>query len=67
MTESVAVSAIDWLLDSDESGIAVQAKHDVLDEQSPEDTARVMEGPKVRALIAGQQADAGFGTHAYAK
>jgi hypothetical protein len=64
---SVTVSAIDWLLESDEPGIVAQAKRDLLDEQAPAEAARVLEGPKVRALLAGQQADGGFGSHVYAK
>ena len=64
---SIAVSAVDWLLESDEPGIVAQAKRDLLDEQAPAEAARVLEGPKVRALLAGQQADGGFGTHVYAK
>jgi hypothetical protein len=61
------VSAIDWLLESDEPGIVVQTKRDLLDEPEPGEAARVMEGPKVRALLAGQRADGGFGNHVYAK
>ena len=64
---SVTVSAVDWLLESDEPGIVAQAKRDLLDEQAPPEAARVLEGPKVRALLAGQQADGGFGTNVYAK
>ena len=64
---SVTVSAVDWLLASDEPGIVAQAKRDLLDEHAPVEAARVLEGPKVRTLLAGQQADGGFGTHVYAK
>jgi hypothetical protein len=64
---SVTVSAVDWLLASDEPGIVAQSKRDLLDEQAPVEDARVLEGPKVRTLLAGQQADGGFGTHVYAK
>jgi len=64
---SVTVSAVDWLLASDEPGIVAQAKRDLLDEQLPVEAARMLEGPKARALLAGQQADGGFGGHAYAK
>ena len=63
----VTVSAVDWLLESDEPGIVAQAKRDLLDEQAPAEAARVLEGPKVCTLLAGQQADGGFGTHVYAK
>ena len=64
---SVTLSAVDWLLGSDEPGIVAQAKRDLLDERAPAEAAQVLEGPKVRALLAGQRADGGFGTHAYAK
>jgi hypothetical protein len=64
---SVTVSAVDWLLESDEPGIVAQAKRDLLDEEASVETARILDGPKVRALLAGQQADGGFGTHVYAK
>ena len=64
---SIAVSAVDWLLESDEPGIVMQAKRDLLDERLPAESARVLDGPKVRALLAGQQADGGFGSHVYAK
>jgi hypothetical protein len=59
--------AIAWLLASDEPGIVAQAKRDLLDVEDPPEAARVLEGPKVRALLAGQQADGGFGGHAYHK
>ena len=60
-------SAVDWLLASDEPGIVAQARRDLLDEQEPPEAARVLEGPKVRTLLAGQQGDGGFGTNVYAK
>ena len=65
---SVALSsAVDWLLESDEPGIVAQAKRDLLDEQAPAEAAHVLDGPKVRALLSGQQADGGFGVGVYAK
>jgi hypothetical protein len=64
---SVTVSAVDWLLESDEPGIVAQAKRDLLDEPAPAEAARALEGPKVRTLLAGQQADGGFGNNVYAK
>jgi hypothetical protein len=63
----VTVSAVDWLLQSDEPGIVAQAKRDLLDERTPAEAARILEGPKVRALLADQQADGAFGTNVYAK
>ena len=64
---SVTASAVDWLLASDEPGIVAQAKRDLLDEHAPVEAADVLDGPKVRALLAGQQADGGFGVNVYAK
>ena len=64
---TVTASALDWLLDSDEPGIVFQAKRDLLGEADPPEAARVLEGPKVRALLAGQQPDGGFGVNVYAK
>jgi hypothetical protein len=61
------VFAVDWLLASDEPGIVAQAKRDLLDEPAPPEAGRVLEGPKVRSLLAGQRADGGFGTNVYAK
>jgi hypothetical protein len=63
----VTVSAVDWLLESDEPGIVAQAKRDLRGEQAPADGTRVLEGPRVRELLAGQRADGGFGTNVYAK
>ena len=64
---TVTASALDWLLDSDEPGIVFQAKRDLLGEADPPEAAHVLEGPKVRALLAGQQPDGGFGVNVYAK
>jgi hypothetical protein len=61
------VSAVEWLLESDEPGIVFQAKRDLLGEQSPPEAARVLDGPLVRGLLAGQQADGGFGVNVYSK
>jgi len=64
---TVAVSAVEWLLESGEPGIVAQAKRDLLGEAAPAEAARVLEGPKVRALLAGQQPDGGFGVNVYGK
>jgi hypothetical protein len=64
---SATVTAVDWLLASDEPGIVAQAKRDLLDEPAPAGASRVLEGPRVRALLAGQQPDGGFGVNVYAK
>jgi hypothetical protein len=62
---TVAVSAVDWLLESDEPGIVAQARRDLLDAPDPEAEARVLEGLKVRSLLAGQRPDGGFGVNVY--
>ena len=64
---SAVVSAVGWLLESDEPGIVAQAKRDLLDEPAPAEAGWVLEGPKVRTLLSGQRADGGFGSHAYEK
>jgi hypothetical protein len=64
---TVTASAVDRLLDSGEPGIVFQAKRDLLDEEEPPEAAHVLEGPRVRALLAGQQPDGGFGVNVYGK
>jgi hypothetical protein len=64
---TVTASALDWLLDSDEPGIVFQAKRDLLGQADPPEAECVLEGPKVRALLEGQQPDGGFGVNVYAK
>ena len=60
-------SAIDWLLESDEPGVVCAGEARPARRGRPAEAARVLEGPKVRALLAGQQADGGFGVNVYAK
>ncbi|HWH36281.1 MAG TPA: hypothetical protein VNT28_00715 [Candidatus Limnocylindrales bacterium] len=59
--------AIDWLRASKEPGIHYQARRELLDEEAADDAAAVLEGPLVRALLANQQPDGGFGNHPYQK
>lgn len=63
--------ATHWLLESDEPGIRLQARRDLLGEDSARGEATagpaVLEGPRITALLTGQQADGGFGVHAYQK
>lgn len=66
-TATATEQALDWLLQSSEPGIVFQAKRDLLDESEPPEAERVLEGPLVRALLAGQQPDGSFGVHVYAK
>jgi hypothetical protein len=60
-------AAVDWLLASDEPGIVLQTKRDLLGDEDPPERSRVLDGPKVRTLLAGQQTDGGFGVNVYAK
>jgi hypothetical protein len=59
--------ALAWLLGSDEPSIRHQARRDLLGEEDPGDRAQTLDGPIVQALLAGQQADGGFGVHPYHK
>lgn len=59
--------AVAWLLASNEPAIRGMARRDLLDEPDPPDLRRVLEGPIVRALLAGQEPDGGFGVHPYRK
>jgi hypothetical protein len=59
--------AVEWLLESDEPAIRYLTRRDVLGEDPSDDEARILDGPKVRALLAGQQPDGGFGGHPYRK
>ena len=61
------MSAIDWLLASKEPGVVLQVKRDLLGEQAPPEAARVLDGPWIRALLAGQRARGGFGVNVYGK
>ncbi|MDP7533515.1 MAG: hypothetical protein QGI88_07070 [SAR202 cluster bacterium] len=64
--------ALKWLLESDEPAIRHAVLVDLLDEQRESGHAKFVErqiasGPKVTALLTGQQADGGFGVLAYSK
>ncbi len=58
-------AAVDWLVGSDEHGIRLQARRDLLGEGDADED--ILAGPKVQALLAGQQPDDGFGVHPYRK
>lgn len=62
-----ATAATTWLLDSDEPAVAYLARRDVLGEPVPHPDAAIMRGAKVRALLADQRPDGGFGVHPYRK
>ena len=65
--ETETKAALEWLTSSDEPGIRYQTRRDLLDEDDPGDAADILDGPRVRALLAGQEPDGGFGGHPYAK
>ncbi len=60
-------SAVDWLLASKEPAIRRLVMTDVLGEKVRTGDDEVLGGPIVRALLAGQQEDGGFGGHPYKK
>jgi hypothetical protein len=59
--------AVEWLLGSDEPAVRYLTRRDVLGEPVEADAEEILAGPKVRALLAGQQPDGGFGAHPYTK
>src|SRR4029450_2116334 len=64
-------AAVAWLLSSDEPAIRYLTRRELLDHRdgaaSGVEAAQILEGPKARALLAGQQSDGGFGAHPYRK
>jgi hypothetical protein len=60
-------AAVDWLLQSDEPAVRLMARRDLLAEQVTADPVEILAGPRVTALLAGQQADGGFGVGYYSK
>jgi hypothetical protein len=64
-------AALAWLCSSDEPAIRYLTRRDVLGDRdgaaAAADAAQLLEGPKTRALLAGQQPDGGFGVHPYRK
>src|SRR4029450_4414081 len=62
-------AAVAWLLSSDEPAIRYLTRRELLDDRdgaaSGVEAAQILEGPKARALLAGQQSDGGFGAHPY--
>jgi hypothetical protein len=64
-------AALAWLLSSDEPAVRYLTRRDLLDDRdgagAAADAAQILQGPKVRALLAGQQPDGGFGVHPYSK
>lgn len=66
LVDDLSGAAVDWLLSSDEPAIRRLARRDLLDDRRA-DEEPAMDGPKVRALLTGQQEDGGFGVHPYRK
>ena len=60
-------AAVDWLLGSSEPAIRGMARRDLLGKDDPPDLRRVMDGPLVRGLLAGQTPTGDFGNRPYRK
>ncbi|GAB3433770.1 prenyltransferase/squalene oxidase repeat-containing protein [Flindersiella endophytica] len=54
--------AVEWLLTSDEPAVRYVTRRDLLAECAEADAGRILDGPKVSALLAGQRPDGGYGT-----
>jgi hypothetical protein len=69
--DAPTAAAVAWLLSCDEPAVRYLTRRDVLDDRdgaaAGADAAQLLEGPKTRALLAGQQPDGGFGVHPYSK
>jgi hypothetical protein len=59
--------AVEWLLASSEPAVRYLTRRDVLGKDVDPDADAILAGPKVRALLAGQRRDGGFGVHPYKK
>jgi hypothetical protein len=64
-------AAVAWLLSCDEPAVRYLTRQGLLGDRdgpaSAVDAAQILEGPKARALLGGQQPDGGFGAHPYRK
>ncbi len=65
-------AAVRWLLEAGDPSIEFLTRTEVLGQSRSSAAARaarraIPDGPKVRALLAGQEADGGFGCHPYRK
>jgi hypothetical protein len=64
-------AALAWLLSCDEPAVRYLTRRELLDARDGAvlavDAAQTLQGPKTRALLAGQQPDGGFGVHPYSK
>jgi len=66
-TDALDQQAVDWLLTSDEPGIVMQTRRDLLDENVEVDASKITRGPMVALLLDGQEADGRFGVGQYHK
>jgi hypothetical protein len=70
-SRDLTAAAVAWLLSSDEPAVRYLTRRDVLGDRdgaaAAADAAQILEGPRTRALLAGQQPDGGFGVHPYSK
>jgi hypothetical protein len=66
-TSALDQQAIDWLLMSDEPGIRLQARRDLLGEKLTWAADEILAGRHASSLLEGQKDDGGFGTHPYQK
>jgi hypothetical protein len=64
-------AALAWLCSSDEPAVRYLTRRELLGDRdgaaAVADAAQLLEGPKARALLAGQQPDGGFGVRPYSK
>jgi hypothetical protein len=68
VTRRIESPAVEWLLGSCEPAVRFLTRRDVLGEEVQPDPEEILSGPWVRTLLAGQQADGGFGErHPYKK
>jgi hypothetical protein len=67
VADTGTTSAAEWLLGSDEPAVRYLVRRDVLGEAVEPRPSEILAGPKVRALLSGQQPDGGFGVHPYQK
>jgi hypothetical protein len=67
--DAPTLAALAWLLSSDEPAVRYLTRRELLEDRdgAAADAAQLLEGPKARALLAGQQPDGGFGVHPYRK
>jgi len=54
-------AAVEWLLSSDEPGIRLLAKRDLLDEANPEEESLVLDGPRCVHCSTGREPTAASG------